>query len=451
MTEPLDPSRTPAPEHRELARDVFRELVEIDTTDTSGDVTAAAEAVARRLRADGWPEDDVHVAGPHPRKGNLVARLRGTGARRPLLLLAHLDVVDAHPEEWSTPPFEFVERDGFFCGRGTTDDKDMAAMWVANLIRLRREGFVPERDVVLALTADEECGDHNGARWLVRERRELVDAELGINEGGYGRIRAGRRISNTVQASEKVYADFELEARGTGGHSSLPTPDNAVYHLAAALVRVAAHRFPVRIGEVARAFFERMSTIETGRVAEDMRAVLRDPPDPEAVERLSAIPQYNGLVRTTWAATRLDAGHSNNTIPRSARAVVNCRLLPGDSPEDVRRVLVDVVADERVEVRPLVAAKPSPPSPLAPEVMEPIERITAEMWPGVPVVPTMGIGATDSLYFRQAGIPMYGVSGIFLDVDDVRAHNPDERISVQSFYEGQEFLYRLVRALAGGG
>lgn len=450
MPDALDPARTPPPESRELAREVFAELIAIDTTDTSGSVTEAARAVARRLRAAGWPEEDVAVEGPDPRKHNLVARLRGTGARRPLLLLAHLDVVDAHPEEWATPPFEFVERDGFFYGRGTTDQKALCSIWIANLLRMRAEGFVPDRDLVVALTADEECGDHNGARWLSQERRGLVDAEFGINEGGYGRIRAGRRISNTVQASEKVYADFELEARGRSGHSSLPTPDNAIYHLAGALSRIAAYEFPVQVGEVARAFFERMAGIETGQVAEDMRALLRDPPDPAAVERLSALPQYNGLMRTTWAATRVDAGQSNNTIPQSARAVVNCRLLPGITPDEVQRTLEEVVADERVEVRPLVAAKPSPPSPLRADVLGPIERITAEVWPGVPVVPTMGIGATDSLYFRQAGIPMYGVTGIFLDVDDTRAHCPDERISVQSYYEGQEFLYRLVKALSGG-
>ncbi|MBV9773438.1 MAG: M20/M25/M40 family metallo-hydrolase [Gemmatimonadetes bacterium] len=440
---------TPLADHQQLARDIFRELIEIDTTDTSGDVTAAAEAVARRLIDAGFPEEDVRVLGPAPRKSNLVARLRGTGACRPILLLAHLDVVDARPEEWATPPFTFVEQDGWFYGRGTTDDKAMASIWVANLLRLKREGFTPDRDVVLALTADEECGDHNGAKWLTGEQRELIDAEFGINEGGIGRIKHGRRISNMVQASEKVYVDFELVAHGTGGHSSLPTPDNAIYHLSAALARVAAYEFPVKLGEVARAFFERMANVESGPTADDLRAVLRTPPDPEAAARLSRIPQYNGMMRTTWTVTRLDAGQSNNTIPQTARAVVNCRLLPGESPDEVRRLLVETVADERVEVRPLVAAKPSPPSPLTPELMGAVERITEELWPGVPVVPTMGIGGTDSLYFRQAGIPMYGVSGLFFDVDDVRAHNPDERISVRSYFEGQEFLYRLVRALAG--
>ncbi|HEX7240363.1 MAG TPA: M20/M25/M40 family metallo-hydrolase [Longimicrobiaceae bacterium] len=449
MDATLDPARTSPPEHRDLARDVFRELIEIDTTDVDGDVTEAAEAVARRLRAEGVPGEDVHVVGPHPRKGNLVARLRGTGERRPLLLLAHLDVVDVRPEEWSTPPFRFVERDGHFYGRGTTDDKAMASLWVATLVRLRREGFAPRRDLILALTADEEGGAHNGAKWLVQERRELVDAEMGINEGGYGRIREGRRLSNQVQASEKVYVDFELEARGTGGHSSLPTRDNPIYLLAAALGRVAAHDLPVKLGEVPRAFFERMAALESGPAADDMRALLREPPDPEAAARLAAVPQYNGMMRSTWAATRLDAGHSDNTIPQTARARLNCRLLPGESPEELERTLAETIGDDRVSVRMVVRPKPSPPSPLSPELMGAVERITEEMWPGVPVIPVMGIGATDSLYFRQAGIAMYGVSGIFLDVDDVRAHNPDERILVRSFYEAQEFLYRLVRALAG--
>lgn len=434
-------------EYRQLARDIFRELVEIDTTDQSGDVTEAAQAVERRLREAGFAEDELALAGPHPRKMNLVARMRGSGARGPLLMLAHLDVVEADPSEWETPPFQFAERDGFFYGRGTTDQKAMASIWTANLIRMRREGIVPDRDLVLALTADEEGGEHNGARWLVQERRELVDAAMGINEGGFGRMRGGRRISNNLQASEKVYLDLELTARGTAGHSSIPTDDNAIYHLATALGRVAAYEFPVRLGEVARAFFERMSRIDTA-LEDDMRALLAGTADADAITRLAAVPQYHGLTRTTWTATRVDAGQSNNTIPQAARAIVNCRLLPGEHPDDVEQLMKEVVADARVEVRQAVVAKPSPPSPLTAEVMDAVEAVTEGMWPGVPVVPVMGIGATDSLYFRAAGIPMYGVSGIFLDVDDVRAHAPDERISVQSYYEGQEFLYRLVRALS---
>lgn len=449
MPNQIEPAAPTSPEeYRQLARDIFRELIEIDTTDRAGDVTLAAKAVQQRLLDAGFAEEDVHLAGPHPRKMNLVARMRGTGARGPLLTLAHLDVVDAEPSEWETPPFQFVERDGFFYGRGTTDQKAMASIWAANFIRMRREGIVPDRDLILALTADEEGGQHNGARWLTQERRDLVDAAMGINEGGFGRMRGGRRISNNLQASEKVYLDLELVSRGTAGHSSIPTDDNSIYHLTAALGRVAAHAFPVQLGEVARAVFERMSRIESGPMADDMRALMAGTADADAVERLTAVPQYHGMTRTTWTATRLDAGQSNNTIPQTARAIVNCRLLPGETPEEMERLMREVIADERIEVRQVVAAKPSPPSPLTPEVMDAVEGVTEQMWPGVPVVPVMGIGATDSLYFRQAGIPMYGVSGIFIDVDDVRVHAPNERISIQSYFEGQEFLYRLVRALS---
>ena len=433
---------------RQRLVETFRELVEIDTTEATGSTTAAAEAMAARLRAAGIPENDLHLLGPEPRKGNLVARVRGTGKRAPLLLLAHLDVVEAKPNEWATPPFTLVERDGHYHGRGTTDDKAMAAIWVDNLVRYLEAGFRPDRDLVLALTADEEGGPDNGASWLLENRRELVEAAFGLNEGGYGRARHGRHVSNVVQASEKVYADFELVAAGRAGHSAAPTPDNSIYRLAAALARLAAFHFPVKLGEVTRSFFEKMAEIEAPEVGADMRAILRHPPDPEALGRLSSVPYYNGLLRTTAVATRLEAGITNNTIPQTARAIVNCRLLPGESAEEVRETLVRVVADARVTVNPLAPPKPSPPSPLTREIMEPVERLTAEMWPGVPVVPVMGIGATDSLRFRQAGIPMYGVSGIFLDVDDVRAHAPDERIGVRAFHEGAEFLYRLVRELA---
>ncbi|WP_420127401.1 M20/M25/M40 family metallo-hydrolase [Longimicrobium sp.] len=445
----IEPAAPTSPdEYRQLARDIFRELVEIDTTDQSGDVTEAAQAVAQRLRQAGFADEDLTLAGPHPRKMNLVARLRGTGARGPLLMLAHLDVVEADPAEWETPPFQFDERDGFYYGRGTIDQKAMASLWAANLIRMRREGIVPDRDLIVVLTADEEGGQHNGARWLVQERRDLIEAVMGINEGGFGRMKGGRRMSNNLQASEKVYLDLELAAHGTAGHSSLPTADNAIYHLAAALSRVAAYEFPVQLGEVARAFFERMSRIDTGPMADDMRALLAGTADADAIARLSAVPQYHGMTRNTWAATRVDAGQSNNTIPHAARAIVNCRLLPGESPDDMERLMNEVIADERITVRQVVNGKPSPPSPLTPEVMQAVESITEQMWPGVPVVPVMGIGATDSLYLRSAGIPIYGVSGIFIDVDDARVHAPNERINIQSYYEGQEFLYRLIRSLS---
>lgn len=438
--------QTPA-DARGLAREILGELIAIDTTGSTGSTTGAAEAVARRLRASGFPEEDVRVLGPHPRKGNLVARLRGTGARGPLLLLAHLDVVDARREEWTVDPFALTERDGHLYGRGTLDDKAMAALWTAGLIRLHEEGFVPRRDIVLALTADEEGGSHNGAEWLLGSHRPLVEAALGLNEGGYGRMKGGRRISNQVQAAEKTAVYFRLEAAGRSGHSSIPAGESAVYRLARALGRLERHAFPVRLTETTRAFFQRMAELESGETAADMRA-LAGTGSPDAAARLSREPYYNALMRTTCAPTVLEAGSAHNVLPSRARAVVDCRILPGESPEDVARTLEEV-AGEGVRVRPLGEAKPAPASPLTRELLDPVERITEALWPGVPAVPVMSVGATDSLHFRRAGIPMYGVSGIFLDVDDVRAHAPDERIGVEAFHEGGEFLYRLVRALAG--
>ena len=440
--------QTPDP-HRALARDLFEQLIEINTTDSAGSTTTAAEAMAARLKAAGFPEGDVRVLGPDPRKGNLVARLRGTGARRPVLLLAHLDVVEARKEDWSVDPFTFLEKDGYYYGRGTTDDKAMAAIWIANLIRYRQEGFRPDRDVIVALTADEEGGDFNGVQWLLANHRELVDADYALNEGGGGSMKDGKYINNRVQASEKVYQDFRLEVKNAGGHSSRPVRDNAIYHLAGGLARLAAFDFPVKLNEVTRALFERMGATEPGPLGEAMKAVLRSPRPPAAVEELGRVPYLNAMMRTTCVATMLEGGHAQNALPQTARANVNCRMLPGDTTEDVRQTLVGVLADEAITVTPVAPAKPSPPSSLRSDVMAPIERITQEMWPGVPVVPVMGTGATDGLYLRKAGIPTYGVDGIFENVDDTRAHGKDERIGIKQFYDGQEFLYRLVKALAG--
>lgn len=440
--------------HQQLLRDIYRELVEINTTDTpAGDNTRAARAMAARLRAAGFPEEDVRVLVPegNAKKGNLVARLRGTGARRPLLLLAHIDVVEARPEDWSEglDPFKLTERDGYFYGRGTDDDKAMAAIFVTNLIRYRQENLRPDRDIVLALTADEEGGDFNGVEFLLRNHRALVEAELGINEGGDGAHRAGRPLFNGVQASEKVYQSYTLEVRNNGGHSSLPVRDNAIYRLAAGLQRLARFDFPVNLNEVTRGYFGRTAGLESGQTAADMRAVARAAADEAAARRLSeSSAYYNALMRTTCVPTRLDAGHAENALPQRARATVNCRILPQESADDVRRTLLRVLADEGITVTPVAESKPSPPSPLTPAVMGPIERITEEMWPGVPVVPLMGTGATDSLYFRQAGVPVYGVSGIFSDIDDNRAHGRDERVRVSALYDGQEFLYRLVKELS---
>ena len=440
------PELTP---ERALARDILKELIEINTTDATGDTTEAAEAMARRLLDAGFPEEDVNVVGPHPQKGNLVARLRGSGSAEPILLLAHLDVVDAHAEDWSFDPFTFLERDGFHHGRGTTDDKAMAAIWIANFVLMRQEGFVPSRDLIVALTADEEGGNHNGVRWLLANRRALIDAAFCLNEGGGGRLQDGARLSNNVQLSEKMYQSFRLEARNRGGHSSIPREDNAIYQLSRALVRIAEYQFPIQLDEITSTYFERMASLESGQTADDMLAVAQGQ-DPAAAARLSKFPYYNAVLRTTCVATELTAGHAENALPQSARATVNCRLFPGSDASLLQATLEDVIDDETIAIVAVQTATPSPPSPLSPEVVGAIERVTEQMWTGVPVIPTMSTGATDGLYLRNQGIPTYGVSGIFGEIDDIRAHGKDERIGIEAYFEGREFLDRLTRMLAGG-
>lgn len=444
---PAAPTGLPA--HQQMARDFLKELIEINTTDSTGDNTAAAQAMADRLLAAGFPAEDVHVLEAAPRKGNLVARLRGrdTG-RKPLLLLAHIDVVEAEPEDWTLPPFEFIEQDGYFYGRGTTDDKDEAAIHVANLIRLKQEGFQPDRDIIIALTADEEGGQHNGVDWLLQNHPDLLDAGYAINEGGGGAIKDGIRVLNGVQASEKVYQSFMLEFTNPGGHSSLPVKDNAIYRLADALARIRDYDFPVILNEVTTLFLERSAELEGGELGAAMRGVLQDPPDAASVAYLSRTPFYNSRLRTTCVATRLDAGHADNALPQRARATVNCRVLPGESVDDVQRTLSAVIGDDQLSISPIDQPNPSPPSPLTPEVLGPIEAITEDMWPGVPVIPMMSTGATDGLYLRKAGIPVYGVSGLFSDISDVRAHGQNERINIEAYFEGQEFLFRLMKALS---
>jgi acetylornithine deacetylase/succinyl-diaminopimelate desuccinylase-like protein len=433
------------------AREIYKELVEINTTDTpAGNVTKAADAMAARLKAAGFPAADIQVLGPDPKKGNLVMRWRGAGARKPLLLLAHLDVVEAKREDWSVDPFTFLEKDGFFYGRGTSDDKAMASQFVANLIRLKEEGFAPDRDLILALTADEEGGTFNGVEWLVKNHKDLIDAEYAINEGGGGNMRKGKYLTNEVQASEKVFQNFRLEATNSGGHSSLPVKDNAIYHLSEGLARLAKFDFPVQLNEVTRAYFERSAAVETDpKIAADMRAVARSTPDLAAAARLSAqVPYWNSLMRTTCVATMLAGGHATNALPQLASANVNCRILPGVSPNSVKDKLVEVLADPKINVSFVGDATPSKPSPLRPDVMSIVESLTKEMYPGVVVVPVMSTGATDGLYLRNGEIPTYGVDGTFGDIDDVRAHGRDERVGVKQYFEGLEFQYRLIKALS---
>lgn len=435
--------------HQQMAKNFLRELIEIDTTHSTGSTTIAAEAMATHLLAAGFAEEDVQVLGPTGNKGNLVVRYRGRDfGRKPLLLLAHIDVVEADAADWTLDPFTFVEEDGYYYGRGTTDDKDEAAIHIANLIRLKREGFQPDRDIIVALTADEEGGDNNGVVWLLANHPELIDAEYALNEGGGGMIKSGTRVSNNVQASEKVYQSYTLEVTNPGGHSSLPTKDNAIYRLADALIRIRAYDFPVALNEVTRLFFARSADLEDGEITAAMRGILQNPPDAAAAAYLSRTPSYNSRLRTTCVATMLDAGHAENALPQRAQATINCRVLPGESVIGVQDTLMTVIGDAQLSVTPIAEAKQSDPSPLTPEVLGAIEAVTEELWPGVPVVPTMSTGATDGLFLRNAGIPVYGVSGLFSDIDDIRAHGQNERILIQSYFEGQEFLYRLVTRLS---
>lgn len=433
--------------YQRMARDLLAELVAINTTHSAGDNTAAARAVQARLLAAGFAPEDVHVVEPAPRKGNLVARLRGRDpALKPILLLAHLDVVEANPEDWTLPPFELIEKDGILYGRGVADDKDEVAIHATNLIRMKEEGIVPERDVIVAFTADEEGGSTNGVDWLLENRRDLVDAAFVVNEGGGGVLEDGRRVANGMAAAEKRFANFIVEATNPGGHSSLPRPDNAIYDLANALVGISGSPMPVRLNEVTRAHFERSAPLVSAELGAAMRALVANPADAAAIAVLSRDPRYNSMMRTTCVATLLEGGHASNALPQRARATVNCRMLPDEDPAAVRDHLQRAAGEGVKVTMPGTGGRASPPSPLTPEVLEPLERVTREMWPGVPVLPTMTTGATDGLYFRSAGIPTYGVSGLFYG--DTNSHGMNERIPAAAFYEGLEFLYRLTRAYA---
>ncbi|HIF37952.1 MAG TPA: M20/M25/M40 family metallo-hydrolase [Gemmatimonadetes bacterium] len=433
--------------HQQLARDILQEIIEINTVDSAG-TTEVAKALERRLLDAGFAREDVHVIGPSQKKMNLVARLRGRDTDRPaILLLAHIDVVEALRTDWNMDPWKLIEQDDHFYGRGVTDDKDEAAIYTANLIRYKQEGFVPDRDIIVALTADEEGGEFNGVQWLLENHRELIDAEYALNEGGGGEIKDGKHRLNAVQASEKVYQNFNLKAINPGGHSSLPRDDNAIYDLANALVRISEYRFPIMLNEVTEAYFKGTADVEGGSVAMNIATMLADPSNELAVARIQSEPGWNARLRTTCVATRLNGGHANNALPQTAEAIVNCRMLPTHDPQEVLSSLRRI-AGSQTEVTAMGQANPSPPSPLTASVLDPIQKITEEMWPGVPIVPIMATGATDGLYLRRAGIPTYGVSGIFTDVDDNRAHGQDERILIKSFFEGQEFLFQLVKALS---
>lgn len=434
-----------------LTYDIYKQLIETNTTESVGNMTTAANEVAERLRAAGFAAGDVVVLGPDARHGNIVARIHGTGAHKPILFIAHLDVVEANRADWSIDPFTLTEQGGFFYGRGTSDVKDGDAILTANFIRLKQENYKPDRDLILALTSDEEGGDFNGVSWLLAKHRDLIDAEYCINtDGGDFQLKNGKPLLTSIETSEKTYDDFQLQVVNKGGHSSLPTPDNAIYRLANGLVRLSHYQFPVELNETTRAFFKRMSKLEHGALAADMAGAAKTPPSGRSILSLSASPYYNALLRTTCVATRLSAGHANNALPQDATAIVNCRILPGGTQQATEETLVKILDDPQIKVSAIAPPHNSPASPLRKDVLQTTEVVVGEMWPGVPVVPVMDAGATDGYRLRGAGIPTYGVSGVFIDMDDVRAHGRDERILQSSLYQGVDFFYRYIKALSSG-
>jgi acetylornithine deacetylase/succinyl-diaminopimelate desuccinylase-like protein len=433
-----------------LAHDIYKEMVEINSGYTTGATTPVADAVAKRLRAAGFPDRDIFIGGVIPTKANLVVRYHGTGHLRPILLLAHIDVVEAKRADWSTDPFVLTEKDGYFYGRGAADDKAQAAVWIANLIRYRREGFRPARDIIVALTADEEGGGpYNGVRWLLQSHRDLIDADLALNEGGNGELSQGKQVANDLQAAEKWYLDIRLEVHNKGGHSSQPTPDNAIYHLANALLHISRLEFPLKTNETTRAYFSGMAKIDKTGAAADLARVGQN--DADAMKRTAAASTgWNSMLRTTCVATTIEGGHAYNALPQLAAANVNCRVLPEDSADDVLSAIRNAIGDDQVLVSVRQKEENSAGSPLRPDLVHAMARISDSMWPSVVVLPVMSTGATDGRMLRAAGIPTYGVRGMFFERDDYRAHGRDERLLVKSFYEGQTFLYELVKSLAAG-
>lgn len=442
------------------AHDIFKQLIEINTTDSVGSVTQAAQAMAQRLLDAGFPKADVVVMGPNDRKGNMVARYRGKkGSKlRPILIIGHLDVVEARRSDWTTDPFQFIEKDGYYYGRGTQDMKEDDAILVTDFIRLHKEGYVPDRDIILALTADEEGGKSNGVDWLLKNHRDLIDAEYALNpDSGGVSMEHGKPLAVEFEATEKLYADYQVRATNPGGHSSLPKPDNAIYHVTDALDALQKYTFPFELNTVTREYFTQLGSIETGQRAADMHAILATPPDTDAIQRLSQDARFNSTMRTTCVATMLSGGHAPNALPQSAEANVNCRIFPGHSQEEIRNDLVRLFNDPKLTVRYRSDAgelsdhgsdrKAMVPPPLRTDVMDSLRKVAGKLWPATPVIPIMEPGASDSIYTMSAGIPSYGISGIAVDRDDVRAHGKDERLRVESYYTGVEFYYQFLKAL----
>jgi len=433
---------------RELLHEIYKELIEYKTTVEEENNTIAAEGMAAWLQAAGFPAEDIFIGGALPHKGNVVARYRGTGVKEPIVMMAHLDVVTAERDDWNLDPFVLNEDEDYYYGRGTIDDKAMAAIFIANLIRFKREGYVPDRDFIVALTSDEESGGSNGVGWLLENQPGLIQGALAINEGGYGLLQDGQPLANTIQIAEKIYATFRVTAKNPGGHSSLPRDDNAIYDLAEALLRIRDFKFPVELNDVMQVSFERQAEINTGQRAADFRALLESPIPQDSLDRLSAEAAINAQLRTTAVATLLDGGHAPNALPQTAVANVNVRMLPGSDPQEVLETLIAVVDNPELLVEYRGGGSITDPSPLSEEIMAAVETVTEAMWPGVTVMPTMSTGATDGARMRRAGIPTYGTSGLFVDRNDMRIHGQDERLLKESLYGGYDYLYSVAKELS---
>jgi acetylornithine deacetylase/succinyl-diaminopimelate desuccinylase-like protein len=454
------PARPQAASGESAFRELYKELVETNTGLSAGSCTLAAERMAARLKTAGFPDSDLHLFAPPaaPKEGGLVAVYPGREPQlKAMLLLAHLDVVEAKREDWTRDPFKLIEENGNFYARGAVDDKAEAAIWVDTLVRFRAENYRPRRTIKLALTCGEEgaVGAVNGAQWLTENRRELIDAAFAINEGARGELDAdGHRVALEIQAGEKTAQNFLLEVTNSGGHSSLPVKDNAIYHLAAALLKIEAYTFPPQFTDGNRGYFTGMAKIQAAKgnaeVANAMSALVRDPNDMRAIALVSSKdPGWNATLRTTCVATMLDAGHAPNALPQRARANVNCRIFPGVSQESVRAKLEELVADPEVKVTTLAARGPSSaPPPLTPQILAPVEKLAAQLWPGVPVLPILQPGATDGEFLNAAGIPTYGIEPLFLGPDFGHIHGLNEYVGVHSLLECRDFLYRLVRIYA---
>jgi acetylornithine deacetylase/succinyl-diaminopimelate desuccinylase-like protein len=444
----------PAPEETAF-RSLYKELVETNTTLSAGSCTRAAEAMRARLLAAGMAKGDAQILVPpdRPKDGNLVATLHGSDAgAKPLLLLAHIDVVEARREDWTRDPFKLVEENGWFYGRGVSDDKAMASVFTDSLVRYLKSGFKPRRDIKLALTCGEETPDtFNGVHWILQTHPQVLKAAFALNEGAGGELdAAGKPVALQIQAGEKIYQDFELDTTDVGGHSSRPTHNNPLVRMSDGLAKIGANNFPIQLNDTVRAYFKAEMELQPQPVAADMRAVLADPPDEAAVQRLWAIdPGWNGITRTTCVPTQIEGGHAPNALPQHVRANVNCRILPSTPVAEVQKQLVQVMGDDKIAIKPVgEIGSPTTPPRLSDQIMRPVRKVAQEIWPGVAIVPTMSTGATDGRFLNAVGVPTYGLSGMFHDAEGSHAHGLNERIRVKSLMDGRRFLYEIVKIYA---